>query len=289
MRALPSERKEILKLPRAYIANVIRTIIGQEFEDWVREKVNARNRRVQDEREVSIMMDPEIERIFRASTSTSGKWQYFSCITHYWHSLTYFSHQGQQQQFDESGRQQKALQAANRRGQTARIAAKRADCRKVSSHGANGVRASRGTREIATSWANGTSCQFDVWSWLFETQCRGQHGIGRGTGRKRVPLSPKKRRETVARTKSQSWEKISSDLPVCWGCSGGWHWQSILGCATVRYCSKAWVRGFPQDAYTCTITPILCLETLHSCIRRGNKKTKRLKFEFVYDWINAYP
>jgi len=72
MRALPSERKEILKLPRAYIANVIKTIIGQDFEDWVREKVNARNRRVQDEREVSIMMDPEIERIFRASTSTSG-------------------------------------------------------------------------------------------------------------------------------------------------------------------------------------------------------------------------
>lgn len=82
MRALPSERKEILKLPRSYIANVIRTIIGQEFEDWVREKVNARNQRVQDEREVAIMMDPEIEAIFRASTSTSGKYRYFSFITH---------------------------------------------------------------------------------------------------------------------------------------------------------------------------------------------------------------
>ena len=77
MRALPSERKEILKLPRSYIGNVIRSIIGQEFEDWVREKVNARNRRVQDEREVSILMDPAIEQIFRASTSTSGRYRYF--------------------------------------------------------------------------------------------------------------------------------------------------------------------------------------------------------------------
>jgi len=77
MRALPCERREILKLPRSYIANVIKTIIGQEFEDWVREKVNARNLKVQDEREVSIMMDPEIEAIFRASTSTSGKYRYF--------------------------------------------------------------------------------------------------------------------------------------------------------------------------------------------------------------------
>ena len=77
MRALPSERREILKLPRGYIANVIKTIIGQEFEDWVREKVNARNLKVQAEREVSIMMEPEIEAIFRASTSTSGKYRYF--------------------------------------------------------------------------------------------------------------------------------------------------------------------------------------------------------------------
>ena len=64
-------------MPRSYIANVIKTIIGQEFEDCVREKVNARNLKVQDEREVSIMMDPEIEAIFRASTSTSGKYRYF--------------------------------------------------------------------------------------------------------------------------------------------------------------------------------------------------------------------
>ena len=31
MRALPSEKKEVLKLPRAYIANVIYTVVGQPF------------------------------------------------------------------------------------------------------------------------------------------------------------------------------------------------------------------------------------------------------------------
>ena len=35
MRALPAVRTEILKLPRAYIANIIRTVIGEEFEQWV--------------------------------------------------------------------------------------------------------------------------------------------------------------------------------------------------------------------------------------------------------------
>ena len=73
MRALPAVRTEILKLPRSYIANVIRTIIGAEFEEWVRARVNARNQRVQDEREVNIFMDPTIEAIFRSSTATSGK------------------------------------------------------------------------------------------------------------------------------------------------------------------------------------------------------------------------
>ena len=73
MRALPAVRSEILKLPRAYIANILRTVIGLEFAQWVQARVNARNQRVQDDREVGIYMDPAIEQIFRASTATSGK------------------------------------------------------------------------------------------------------------------------------------------------------------------------------------------------------------------------
>ena len=39
MRALPSVSKEVKKLPRNYIANVIYTIVGEKFNDWVQEKV----------------------------------------------------------------------------------------------------------------------------------------------------------------------------------------------------------------------------------------------------------
>ena len=35
MRALPTEEKERNKLPRQYIANVIFTVLGDEFEEWV--------------------------------------------------------------------------------------------------------------------------------------------------------------------------------------------------------------------------------------------------------------
>ena len=33
--ALPSESREVMKLPRAYVANVIYTLVGQAFADWV--------------------------------------------------------------------------------------------------------------------------------------------------------------------------------------------------------------------------------------------------------------
>ena len=35
MRALPAVQKEILKLPRAYLGNVIMTVCGQPFQDWI--------------------------------------------------------------------------------------------------------------------------------------------------------------------------------------------------------------------------------------------------------------
>jgi len=43
MRALPEVRKEILKLPRAYIANVCHTTLGDPFEAWANQRINARN------------------------------------------------------------------------------------------------------------------------------------------------------------------------------------------------------------------------------------------------------
>jgi hypothetical protein len=35
MKCLPSEEIEIDKLPRQYIGNIIYTVVGQPFDDWV--------------------------------------------------------------------------------------------------------------------------------------------------------------------------------------------------------------------------------------------------------------
>ena len=39
MRAFPVVETEIKKLPRPYIANVIYTIVGDAFADWVEDRV----------------------------------------------------------------------------------------------------------------------------------------------------------------------------------------------------------------------------------------------------------
>jgi hypothetical protein len=82
LRALPIEEKEVLKLPRAYIGNVIYTLVGQPFANWVEERVTARNEKLADERDMMIEMDPAIAEIFRKSTSVSGKYQQASSRPH---------------------------------------------------------------------------------------------------------------------------------------------------------------------------------------------------------------
>ena len=43
MNALPMEEKEVRKLPRDYIANVIYTLTKEAFVNWVEMRVKARN------------------------------------------------------------------------------------------------------------------------------------------------------------------------------------------------------------------------------------------------------
>ena len=43
MMALPESRKEVTKLPRAYIANVIYSETGEPFLEWMKLRVQARN------------------------------------------------------------------------------------------------------------------------------------------------------------------------------------------------------------------------------------------------------
>lgn len=72
VQCFPVIQREVEKLPRYYVANVIFTIVGERFKNWVEEIVNERHelRRQEDD---TIEMDPDIARVFNASTATSGK------------------------------------------------------------------------------------------------------------------------------------------------------------------------------------------------------------------------
>jgi hypothetical protein len=69
--ALPEVEKEVLKLPRQYVANIIYTLTGNAFKKWVGERVDARHKKVADDKNLNIDMDPEIAAVYRASTAVS--------------------------------------------------------------------------------------------------------------------------------------------------------------------------------------------------------------------------
>ena len=74
MKAFPTGDKEIEKMPRQYIANVIHTIVGKPFIEWIDAKLEARNLDLTEKKEMMIELDPEIEAIFKASTAVSSKY-----------------------------------------------------------------------------------------------------------------------------------------------------------------------------------------------------------------------
>jgi hypothetical protein len=73
MQALPSVLREREALPRGYLANVIYTLVGEPFKQWVEQRVNNRHEQRRQE-EGAIQMDSEIAAIFNRSTATSGKY-----------------------------------------------------------------------------------------------------------------------------------------------------------------------------------------------------------------------
>ena len=67
MKCLPSLEREVNKLPRSYVANIIYTIIGDDFKKWVNKQIKVRNDKIRDEQNIVIEMDPEVAAIFKAS------------------------------------------------------------------------------------------------------------------------------------------------------------------------------------------------------------------------------
>ena len=73
MNSLPENMKETLKMPRSYLANVVYTIVGDAFQDWANARIDERNSKVIQDKDMVIQMDPQVAAIFRASSSVSGK------------------------------------------------------------------------------------------------------------------------------------------------------------------------------------------------------------------------
>jgi len=65
--------EEILKLPRAYIANVIYTLVGPPFKEWVDSVIAQRNQKILEEQNQLIELDPEVYKAFKESNHISGK------------------------------------------------------------------------------------------------------------------------------------------------------------------------------------------------------------------------
>ena len=78
-KCLPTEQREVYKLPRAYLANVIYTLVGDKFRKWVEQKIEERNEKIMQEQNMAIDMDPEVYQAFKASNYVSGKSSSFRC------------------------------------------------------------------------------------------------------------------------------------------------------------------------------------------------------------------
>ena len=65
--------REILKMPRSYVCNVIYTRIGPTFQAWVDGRCQERNEKLAIEKDLAIQLDPHIAEAFRASTNVSRK------------------------------------------------------------------------------------------------------------------------------------------------------------------------------------------------------------------------
>ena len=98
-RYLPIE-KEVYKLPRQYLANLIHSVKGENFQMWVDKRVKERNEKIKSEQNLLITLDPDVARVFNNSESFSGKYSLTKGVN--FDFLTFFSSlQGQVLELDE--------------------------------------------------------------------------------------------------------------------------------------------------------------------------------------------
>ena len=70
---LPEPNLELPKTPKQWVCNLCATVLGDDFIDWVQLKVKARHEKVMEQKDLAIIMDPEMAAIFNSSTVVSSK------------------------------------------------------------------------------------------------------------------------------------------------------------------------------------------------------------------------
>ena len=68
--------KEICKLPKQFVLNVLYAVIGDSFSNYISLKVHARNEKVAAERDIMINVDPELAAAFNNATHISCKYSF---------------------------------------------------------------------------------------------------------------------------------------------------------------------------------------------------------------------
>ena len=111
--ALPLEEREIDKLLRKYVGNLIYTLVGEPFRVWVESVIQERNKKLCEDRNLNIEMDPEVYKVFMESTSVSSKLTFPTII------LLFYSRQGHQRLPHEEERRAEEEQGPDHGGQDA--------------------------------------------------------------------------------------------------------------------------------------------------------------------------
>ena len=64
---LPHEPAEIENLHRQYLANIIFSVTGDDFKEWVDRRLKERIQKMTEDCQMNIKMDPQIYQIFKES------------------------------------------------------------------------------------------------------------------------------------------------------------------------------------------------------------------------------
>ena len=67
------DAKDLAKVPRQWLANVIFSVAGEPFSTWVDEVITARNTKISSSENKHVIMDAEVYAAFQASAQVSSK------------------------------------------------------------------------------------------------------------------------------------------------------------------------------------------------------------------------